>query len=165
MQSRGTTACIGATGRYGRLHETGNDHDCTSLFQSTTIPVLRAGGQFAQARHTVLAGNIANLDTPGYQARDLSVDDFQARLKEAIEATRPSGREPRRRASRTPRAGRALAEVAKNSQTHPAPRPEQRAAWNTRSPRWSRTSCSTTLALTIMTSQFRLLQTAISGRV
>ena len=57
----------------------------TGLFQSTTIPVLQEVVSFSQARHAVLAGNIANIDTPGYQARDLSVEDFQARLKQAIE--------------------------------------------------------------------------------
>jgi len=57
----------------------------TGLFQSTTIPVLQEVVNFAQARQAVLAGNIANIDTPGYQARDLSVEDFQARLKQAIE--------------------------------------------------------------------------------
>jgi flagellar basal-body rod protein FlgB len=56
------------------------------LFQSSAIPMMQEVANFAQLRHTVLAGNIANLDTPGYKFRDLSVDDFQATLKEAIEA-------------------------------------------------------------------------------
>ncbi len=57
----------------------------TGLFQSTAIPVLQEVVNFSQARQAVLAGNIANIDTPGYQARDLSVEDFQTRLKQAIE--------------------------------------------------------------------------------
>ena len=32
---------------------------------------------FTEARHSVLAGNVANLDTPGYKTRDLSVETFQ----------------------------------------------------------------------------------------
>ena len=56
-----------------------------NLFDSTTIPVLQEMVNFNQARHTVLAGNIANMDTPGYKVRDLSVEDFQSRLKQAIE--------------------------------------------------------------------------------
>ena len=32
----------------------------------------------------MLAGNIANMDTPGYQVRDLSVEDFQSQLREVI---------------------------------------------------------------------------------
>ena len=56
-----------------------------NLFDSTTIPVLQEVVNFSQARHTVLAGNIANMDTPGYKVRDLSVEDFQSRLQQAIE--------------------------------------------------------------------------------
>jgi flagellar basal-body rod protein FlgB len=61
-----------------------------SLFHSTTIPVLEQVVAFAQARHGVLAGNVANLDTPGYKTRDLSPALFEAKLKEAIdERARP----------------------------------------------------------------------------
>ena len=52
------------------------------MFESTTIPLLQEVVNFAQARHGVLVGNMANLDTPGYRTRDLSVDVFQDRLKE-----------------------------------------------------------------------------------
>src|SRR4030042_4347215 len=64
----------------------------SSLFSSTTIPVLEQVVNFTEARHGVLAGNIANLDTPGYRTRDLSPELFQQRLQKAIEAqhTRPS---------------------------------------------------------------------------
>ena len=57
----------------------------TGMFESTTIPVLQEVVGFTQARHNVLAGNIANLEVPGYKTRDLSVADFQSRLQEAIE--------------------------------------------------------------------------------
>jgi flagellar basal-body rod protein FlgB len=56
----------------------------SSLFQSSTIPVLEQVVNFTEARHGVLAGNIANLDTPGYKTKDLSPVLFQERLKEAI---------------------------------------------------------------------------------
>src|SRR4051812_17372984 len=55
------------------------------IFQSSVIPVLEQAVTFGQARHNVLAGNIADIDTPGYRARDLSTAVFQDRLKEAIE--------------------------------------------------------------------------------
>jgi flagellar basal-body rod protein FlgB len=64
-----------------------------ALFSSTTIPVLEQVVEFTHARHEVLAGNIANMDTPGYRARDLSSEAFEARLKEAIGA-RHEGRVP-----------------------------------------------------------------------
>ncbi len=57
----------------------------SSLFQSSTLPVLEQVVNFTEARHGVLAGNIANLDTPGYKTRDLSPEMFQQRLREAIE--------------------------------------------------------------------------------
>jgi flagellar basal-body rod protein FlgB len=56
----------------------------SSLFRSSTIPMLEQVVNFTEARHGVLAGNIANLDTPGYKTRDLSPELFQQRLTEAI---------------------------------------------------------------------------------
>ena len=66
-----------------------------AMFDNSTLPMLEQVVTFTQARHGVLAGNIANLDTPGYRSRDLSPKEFQARLKDAIEeqhkaASRPS---------------------------------------------------------------------------
>ncbi len=51
----------------------------------SALPALEQSAAFAQKRHTVLAGNIANLGVPGYKTRDISVDEFQSALKEAIE--------------------------------------------------------------------------------
>jgi flagellar basal-body rod protein FlgB len=56
----------------------------SSLFQSSSLPVLEQVVNFTEARHGVLAGNIANIDTPGYKTRDLSPELFQQRLQEAI---------------------------------------------------------------------------------
>jgi len=55
-----------------------------SIFDQTNIPILQEVLSFSEARHNVLAGNIANADTPGYRVRDLSPETFQARLREAI---------------------------------------------------------------------------------
>jgi len=132
------------------------------MFQSTTIPVLQQVLGFCQARHTVLAGNIANMDTPGYRKRDLSVEDFQSRLKEAIEsrhqplAFRSPG-EPR-----SQRVG--LAEVSK----HPKSilfHDDSNVDIEYQVTEMVKNQMQHNLALAIMTSQFRLLQTAISERV
>ncbi len=56
------------------------------MFQSTAIPILEQVVDFAQARHHLLASNVANIDVPGYRTRDLSLKNFQQALKEAIEA-------------------------------------------------------------------------------
>ena len=140
-----------------------------SLFAGSAIPVLEQVVQFSQARHNVLAGNIANMDTPGYRTRDLSVTHFQDQLKHAIDER---DRQPPPSLGQQIAGGgidkvryedpvsgvsqglssilyhddsdvsleNQIAEIAKNHQMH-----------NT--------------ALAILTNQFRLLQTAISERV
>jgi flagellar basal-body rod protein FlgB len=139
----------------------------SGLFDSTTIPVLGEVLNFAQARHGVLAGNIANVNTPGYRTRDLSEQAFQEKLKEAIaEMRRPAGAAPAGLspglwqsqpgdAIRNVRSSlenilyhddtnidleRQVAEITKNQLLH-------------------------NFALTVMTDQFKLLESAISERV
>jgi flagellar basal-body rod protein FlgB len=51
-----------------------------------TQPLLEQLAAFTERRHDVLAGNLANISTPGYEARDLPVERFQAALRTAIEA-------------------------------------------------------------------------------
>jgi flagellar basal-body rod protein FlgB len=55
------------------------------MFDSSPLPMLEQVVKFTEARHGVLAGNLANLDTPGYHVRDLPVEEFQAQLKEAVQ--------------------------------------------------------------------------------
>ncbi|TWU64782.1 MULTISPECIES: flagellar basal body rod protein FlgB [Crateriforma] len=63
------------------------------ILNSGTLPALQETLNFAQKRHDLLASNIANLSTPGYRARDISVDDFQQALSDSIAGynDRPSG--------------------------------------------------------------------------
>lgn len=56
------------------------------IFNTTTIPALEQTMMFAQRRHELLAGNVANIDTPDYRARDLDLGDFQNALAESIHA-------------------------------------------------------------------------------
>ena len=135
----------------------------SSIFQSTTIPVLQDVVGFAQARHTVLAGNIANLDTPGYEVRDLSVEDFQERLQAAIQRRRRPP-EPRSLGEPPPEYGTPLAEVSKDPKTilyHD----ESNVGLEYQVTEMVKNQMQHNLALSLLTSQFRLLQTAISGRV
>jgi flagellar basal-body rod protein FlgB len=60
------------------------------LLNGTTLPLLKQVAKFAERRQEVLAGNVANFDTPGYRMRDLPVDDFQRALEVAI-ARRKAG--------------------------------------------------------------------------
>ena len=54
------------------------------LINGGSVPVLDAMMSFTQARHRVLAENIANVDTPGYRTRDLDAGRFQAALGKAV---------------------------------------------------------------------------------
>jgi flagellar basal-body rod protein FlgB len=133
------------------------------LFSSTTIPALGEVLNFAQTRHTVLAGNVANVNTPGYRLRDLSQTEFQEKLKEAIADSRTSAAplspglaksepgDPMRNVRASLQnllyhddtnidLEKQVAEMTKNHLLH-------------------------NFALTVMTDQFQLLQTAISERV
>jgi flagellar basal-body rod protein FlgB len=150
------------------------------LFQSTTIPVLEQVVGFAQARHAVLAGNIANLDTPGYQARDLSVEDFQARMQEALTQQRrpatatgfPDGLGslgdlalPGSLAAAPPaRRPPPMAEVAKNTRSIML-HDQSNVGMEHQVSEMVKNQMQHNMALTIMIQQFRQLQTAISGRV
>jgi flagellar basal-body rod protein FlgB len=52
------------------------------------LPVLERLMQFAGARHRLIADAIANFDTPGHQAADLSTTSFRAALGDAIDQRR-----------------------------------------------------------------------------
>ena len=107
----------------------------------------------------MLAGNIANFDVPGYKTRDLSPEMFQERLKEAVESRgnkyivtgEGESFDSFRDVKDTFRSilyhdqgdvslEKQVAEITKNQAMH-------------------------NMALTILNSQFRLLESAISERV
>lgn len=139
----------------------------STLFKSTTIPVLQQAVQFNQARHVVLAGNIANMDTPGYRVRDLSVDDFQNQLREVIK---------KRHAPVQPESvGMQL-----NGLTGAKPRNEPEVVQDPKTILYHddsnvgvefqvtemvKNQMQHNMALTIMNNQLRLLETAISERL
>ena len=135
----------------------------SSLFQQTTIPVLEQTVAFAQARHTVLAGNIANMDTPGYQIRDLSTEDFQNRLQAAIRQRREPG-EPASLGYVPESGAKPMAEIAKNTKTI-LRHDKNNFGMEYQVSEMVKNHIMHNLALAIMTQQFRLLQTAISGRL
>jgi len=145
----------------------------SSMFQSSTIPLLEEVVSFSQARHNVLAANIANLDTPGYKVRDLSVEDFQQRLREAVAQRR---RPPVHPSLAGVAAGYLspeefggetrplLAEISKNPKTilyHD----KSNVGMEFQVTEMVKNQMQHNLALTLMNNQFRLLQTAISGRL
>jgi flagellar basal-body rod protein FlgB len=134
----------------------------TGIFQSTTIPVLEQVVNFTEARHTVLAGNLANLHTPGYQARDLSVTEFQSRLKEAIEARHqaPAVQSPGDLAAQWSNMVAQAAENPKGILYHD----QSNDSVEFQVTEMVKNQLQHNLALSILTSQIRLLQAAVSER-
>jgi flagellar basal-body rod protein FlgB len=133
-----------------------------SLFSGTAIPALEQVVGFSQARHNVLAGNIANMDTPGYRALDLSPEKFQAKLKSAIEDRRQSAGVSGADAG-TMFGEDAIASVADNLQSilH---HDDSNVGLEQQVTEMAKNQMQHNLALAIMSSQFRLLQSAISER-
>ena len=58
------------------------------------IPVLERLMQFTGQRHRLIVHNIANLDTPNFRPADVSVENFQARLGEALDRRRDAHANP-----------------------------------------------------------------------
>ncbi len=61
-----------------------------SLLGSTNRQLLQQVARFAERRQEVLAGNVANVDTPGYRFRDLPVAEFRQALRSAAAAAQSS---------------------------------------------------------------------------
>ena len=64
-------------------------------FGPSALAALQQSMRFRMARESVLAGNIANSDTPGYRRRDLSFDGVLAETTSKMERTHP-GHFPKR---------------------------------------------------------------------
>lgn len=65
------------------------------LFSSDAMASLERTAQFAARRQELIAHNIANISTPNFQAVDVSVEDFQKSLGEAIDQRRRQNGGPR----------------------------------------------------------------------
>ncbi|GAB6165415.1 flagellar biosynthesis protein FlgB [Thermostilla marina] len=134
------------------------------LFSGTTVPILEEVVRFNQARHTVLAGNIANMDTPGYKARDLDKASFQAHLKEMIEARH----RPVSRYGSNSSIGRSTPSLSADEHENPKTilrHDGAKVGIEYEVTEMVKNQLEHNTALAIMTSQFRLLLTAISERV
>jgi len=147
----------------------------SSLFQSSTIPVLEQVVNFTEARHGVLAGNIANLDTPGYHTRDLSPALFQESLKTAISAQRePTSPTynpltdgmtmPNSAASRADRQAAAFKSI-ENASKSILRHDDGDVGMEQQINEIVKNQQQHNLAINIMSAQFRLLKAAITERV
>jgi flagellar basal-body rod protein FlgB len=59
-----------------------------------SLPYLERMMQFAGARGELLNDAVANLDTPGYVARDVSVSEFQGAMRSARASERSGSQSP-----------------------------------------------------------------------
>ena len=150
-----------------------------AIFSGSSIPVLEQVASFTESRHSVLAGNLANFDTPGYRSRDLSTEGFESRLRSAIVARDSQGFGVGSEAITSlgmplgPRGGEAMAfAVASptslqhvndnlNDLLH---HDDSNVSLEKQVSEISKNQLRHNLALTIMTAQFRLLESAISER-
>ena len=141
----------------------------SSLFDSSTVPVLEQVVSFTQARHGVLAGNIANIDTPGYQTRDLSPAKFQERLKEAIEYRRNAAQSPTyainaRLAGLNPATGYDGMNEVRDSVKSILYHDDSNVSIEQQVAEISKNQAQHNLAISLMTAQFRLLRAAVTER-
>ena|SRR5947208_13779412 len=134
-----------------------------NLFGSTTIPALAEVLNFAQARHTVLAGNIANVNTPGYRLRDLSPTAFQQKLKEALAESQRSNHSLSPGITQS-QPGDSLRDV-RPSLENLIYHDDTNIDLEKQVAELTKNHFLHNFALTVMTDQFQLLQTAISERV
>ena len=133
------------------------------ILNSSTIPVLQEVISFAQDRHAILVGNVANMDTPGYRVRDLSVDSFEESLKAAI-SSRSQRHDPISPGMLVGRRGDTLSEASDSMRTilfHD----DSDVGMEQQVLAISKNQFMHNMAISLMNTQFRMLQTAISERV
>ena len=61
------------------------------LFDQSSAPLLEQTLRFTAARQRLIAENVVNVDTPDYRQKDLSVQKFQAMLRDRVETRREGG--------------------------------------------------------------------------
>lgn len=133
-----------------------------ALFGSSVTPVLEQVVSFTQARHEVLASNIANLDTPGYRTRDLSPEKFHEQLKEAI-ARRDTSRPRASLGSPSEFRSDPFRDVARNRQSilfHD----QSNVGLEQQITEMAKNQGTHNQAIALLSHQFRLLHAAISER-
>lgn len=131
-----------------------------SLLDTSTTTLLEQVINFTEARHPILAGNIANMDTPGYRVRDLSVETFEQRLKEVVEAERQSP-SPGFGDYTTDQAMRRVRDSMKSILYHD----DSNVGIEQQVTEIAKNQFMHNLAISIIRSQFEMLEVAISERV
>jgi flagellar basal-body rod protein FlgB len=135
------------------------------ILAGSNIGALEQMAAFAEARHGLLAGNIANLDTPGYKTRDLSVETFQTRLREAIEKQRTHAQQQSRyEGIFSTDEGDPMRDV-KDSMKSVLYHDQSDVGLEQQVTELANNQFMHNMAVALMTAQFRQLETAISERI
>ncbi len=142
----------------------------SNMFDSSTLPLLEQVVNFTESRHGVLAGNIANIDTPGYKSRDLSVENFQSRLEEAISARKEAATSPTyalnaELAGKPTGIGKENWDKVRETSQDILFHDDHDVNIETQVTEIAKNQSQHNLALTIMNAQFRLLRAAVTERV
>lgn len=140
-----------------------------SLFNSSTTPLLEKLAIFGERRQEVLAGNIANIDTPEYTMRDLPVEEFQDALRRAV-AQRGRSRSPGG-VSSSRRAG--VDSIFRDELFQAVEAPQRNITFQDANNRsiehqimeMTKNTMRQKFAVELMSTQFRMLETVISERV
>ena len=61
------------------------------LLDQGSAPLLEQTLRFTAARQSLIAENVVNVDTPNYRQKDLSVEKFQAMVRQRVEDRREAG--------------------------------------------------------------------------
>jgi flagellar basal-body rod protein FlgB len=144
-----------------------------SMFNSGVNRALEETVAFAERRHQILAGNVANMDTPDYKTKDLSVDDFQESLKGMLKQEKggagsvspgesaglTGSREPTRLSKE--QAIQEVRDASKQVVYHDGSDDNL----ETQITQISKNQGMHSVAVALLKSQYRSLQTAISGSV
>lgn len=69
-----------------------SQHWFSQIFERGSIPILEKVAAFTESRQRLLAHNIANVDTPGYQVTDVSEARFNETLRKAMADRKDTGR-------------------------------------------------------------------------
>lgn len=137
------------------------------MLDNTTLPVLEKAVNFAQARHGVLAGNIANIDTPGYKTRDLSPQLFQESLRNAIDSRNTSANSYSSSSTSNSQGKQEIDHFRKvdESTKHLLYHDQSDVSLESQVTELAKNQGMHNMAISLMTQQFRLLEAAVTERV
>jgi flagellar basal-body rod protein FlgB len=139
----------------------------SSFLQSTPLSAIEQTLSFTERRHGLLAGNVANADTPGYQTRDLSLVNFQSALKESLAGRQqPDGIAST--ASPSPRGQSAKSEAqaqVRDAMTQILYHDGSDVSLERQVTEIAKNQSMHATAITVLRNQYQLLQMAIAGTV